>query len=191
MGTRADQKERTREEILASAFQRLRTHGIGGASVAEVMKGAGLTVGGFYAHFDSKETLVGTSVREGLRRTWSALMAHAGQGGEALVPVVRRYLSATHRDHPEQGCVLPAVVSEAGGAGEPLRDAIAGELTAWADALGSHLDGAPGSRRQRALGALAMMVGGLALARAVRGTKLSDEILAACRERALVALRDG
>ncbi|MDC0668318.1 TetR/AcrR family transcriptional regulator [Nannocystis radixulma] len=184
MTVRTEQKERTRQDILASANRLLRERGIAGASVAEVMKGAGLTVGGFYAHFESKEALVAASLRESLRELWSGLVAAAGKlrGVEAVSFVVRRYLSRSHRDHPCEGCPLPAVVADVAQAGEPVRDALALELGDYAEALGECIaDDSPASR-QRALALIALMYGGLSLSRALKGTPTSEELLKACRD---------
>lgn len=191
MSTRAEQKERTRKDILASAIRLVRARGINGTSVAEVMKGAGLTVGGFYAHFDSKEALVGASLRESMRELWSALLAStpAAKGLEGLEPVLRRYLSRAHRDNPSEGCPLPAVTAEVAQAGPPVRDAVAEELAVYAEALGERFPGGKRERRARALATIALMHGGLNLARALKGTPLSDEVLEACRDYARAALR--
>jgi TetR/AcrR family transcriptional regulator, transcriptional repressor for nem operon len=191
LSTRAEQKERTRQDILASAIRLLRERGISGASVAEVMKGAGLTVGGFYAHFDSKEALMGASLRASMRTMWSPLLEATRElpGREALDVLLRRYLSRAHRDHPAQGCPLPAVVGDVAQAGEPVREALAAELEDYAAALGEQLPGAPAERRQHALATVALLYGGLSLARALEGTPLSDDLLTACREYARAALR--
>ncbi|WAS95290.1 TetR/AcrR family transcriptional regulator [Nannocystis punicea] len=184
MTVRTEQKERTRQDILASATRLLRERGIGGASVAEVMKGAGLTVGGFYAHFESKEALVSASLRQSLRELWGGMVAGAGKlrGVEAVSFVVRRYLSRSHRDNPCEGCPLPAVVADVAQAGEPVREALAHELGDYADALAECIADDTAPNRQRALALLALMVGGLSLARALKGTPTSDEILKACRD---------
>ena len=181
MNVRSDQKERTRGDILASASRLLRERGIGGASVAEVMKGAGLTVGGFYAHFASKDELVDASLRHAMRQMWDQLLPTVGsaRGAEAVAAIVRRYLSRSHRDHPAEGCPLPAVVGDAAQASPMIRDALADELGRHADTLGALLHGE--RRRHQALALVALMYGGLGLARALAGTPLSDEILEACR----------
>lgn len=181
MNVRSDQKERTRADILASASRLLRERGIGGASVAEVMKGAGLTVGGFYAHFASKDELVDASLRHAMRQMWDQLLPTVGsaRGAEAVAAIVRRYLSRTHRDHPAEGCPLPAVVGDAAQASPMIRDALAEELGRNAETLGALLHG--DRRRHKALALVALMYGGLGLARALAGTPLSDEILEACR----------
>ncbi|KFE72025.1 TetR/AcrR family transcriptional regulator [Hyalangium minutum] len=192
MGIREEQKERTRQAILESAVRLLRERGISGASVAEVMKGAGLTVGGFYAHFDSKEALVGVALRQALGERWRQLLSVVqSSGSEALEVVLRRYLSRRHRDNPAEGCPLPSVVSEAAHAyaSPQARDALAEELETWAEGLGALLAGDKGLRRQRALGVIALLSGGLSLARALKGTPLSDEILEACRALGRAALR--
>lgn len=182
MTSRTEQKDRTRQDILASAARLLRERGIDGASVAEVMKGAGLTVGGFYAHFGSKDELVGATLRQSMRQRWDEMFAAMGpaRGVEAVGLLVRRYLSRSHRDHPAEGCPLPAVVGDAAQAAPVVREALADELVRNAEALGERLDGE--QRRQRALALVALMYGGLGLARALAGTPLSDEILKACRD---------
>lgn len=192
MGTRDDQKQRTREQILDSAARLLRERGISRASVAEVMAGAGLTVGGFYAHFDSKEALMGASLRRCIQQLWGALIAEAGpgKGAEALLPVLKRYLSRAHRDHPEQGCPIPAVLGDAAHGNVPVREVLEEQVTSAAEAMSAYLDGTPAKRRQRALATLALMYGGLSLARGLGATPLSDEVLKACVEYARTALRD-
>jgi TetR/AcrR family transcriptional repressor of nem operon len=180
--TKAEQKERTRRDILTSASRLLRERGIGGASVAEVMKGVGLTVGGFYAHFASKDDLVDASLRHSMRQMWGQLLPTVGaaRGAEAVAAIVRRYLSRAHRDHPAEGCPLPAVVGDVAQASPMVRDALADELGRNADTLGALLHGE--RRRAHALALVALMYGGLGLARALVGTPLSDEILKACRD---------
>ena len=194
MGIREERKGRTRQDILDSAMRLLRERGISGASVAEVMKGAGLTVGGFYAHFDTKEEMVGAALRQAMRDRWSQLLSVIqSSGAEALEVVLRRYLSRKHRDNPAEGCPLPAVVGEAAHshASAQARDALAAEFEAWAKGLAELLPGDKPLRRQRAVGVIALLFGGLSLARALKGTSLSDEILEACRALGRAALRGG
>lgn len=191
MSAKSEQKERTHETILASAARRLRLHGVSGASVAEVMHGAGLTVGGFYAHFRSKDELV----VETLERCGNEMRARLLAGLEEWAPpervemILRRYLSRTHREDVEGGCALPAFVGDVVTSGQH-RDALAHEITTLADAIEAHHPAiAAAPRRQRALAAIALMVGGLSLSRALRGTALSDEILKACRAYGRAAMR--
>lgn len=188
MNAKKERKAQTHETILESASRLLRTRGIAGASVAEVMKGAGLTVGGFYAHFASKEALVdATLARTGAAMRERLFAPVAGAPASART-ILGRYLSARHRDAGEQGCPLPAVVGEVGTTAGAHRDALARELEAIASELAAHV--APAARpRQIALGLAALMIGGLSLSRALRGTPLSDEVLGACRALGGLAVR--
>src|SRR5256712_13392988 len=116
MNAKAEKKERSHESILQSAARLVREKGISGAGVAEVMKGAALTVGGFYAHFSSKDELV----EETLRRTGATLrerpFARLDEKSEAdrAETILKRYLSPDHRDASTLACPLPAVVGEIG-----------------------------------------------------------------------------
>ncbi len=178
-------KDDSHRRILASAGTLLRERGINGTSVSEVMDGAGMTVGGFYAHFRSKEALVAETLRSALRESRARLAAAAGMrtGAEWVRAVSRAYLSRAHRDAPETGCPLPATAGEAALAGQEVREALAGELDLMAEDLAEQLReaGTPASRSE-ALALIATMAGGLTLARATNGTALSDEILKACRD---------
>src|ERR1700755_3006075 len=114
MTSKAEQKQHTNETILQSAARLLREKGISGARVADVMKGAGLTVGGFYAHFASKEALIDTTLRRTSRELRARLFGKLDPVPDAdrAEVVVKRYLSAAHRDDITGGCSLPAVVGE-------------------------------------------------------------------------------
>lgn len=191
MNAKLERKERSHETILASAGRLLRARGISGARIAEVMQGAGLTVGGFYAHFGSKEDLV----RETLRRLGAEHRARLFGGleekpeADRAEVVLKRYLSAAHRDAPDQGCPFPAVVGEIATTAPEHREALAREVDAFADELAPLLPGKGASGRGLALGLVALMVGGLGLARALRGTELSDDVLRACRALGAAAVR--
>jgi TetR/AcrR family transcriptional regulator, transcriptional repressor for nem operon len=179
-----EQKERTHERILASAARLVRTRGISGARVADVMAAAGLTVGGFYAHFSSKEALVD----EALRRSASLLRAHLfekldDKPKDARAEVVlKRYLSTTHRDELERGCPFPAVISEIATSAPEHAPVVAEQVEAFLAELTPLLPKKRGlERRHLAIGLLTLMYGGLGLARALKGTPLSDDVIKACR----------
>jgi TetR/AcrR family transcriptional repressor of nem operon len=188
-GARMEQKGRTREAIVREAGRSLRLRGIAGSTVAEVMKAAGLTVGGFYAHFQSKEELLAEAMRATGRQLWQRVLDDTdGQPPLARArAAVSEYLSERHRDGPESGCLMPATGPEVAREGPPYRPVFAAGLTGFADELAALL-GSDGQARQRALGVIATMYGGLSLARAVGKGKLSSEILAAARTLALAAL---
>ena len=193
MSAKSEQKERTRAAIVASACRLLRERGIDGARVADVMGAAGLTVGGFYAHFANKDALLD----EALRRTAAEMRARlVARIEDKPLPargevVLKRYLSPAHRDDPASGCPLPAVVGAIATAAPEHRGVLAEELGRLADAISAELPPERGGRRGAALGMIALMYGGLSLARAVRGTELSDEILRACRAFGKAALDVG
>lgn len=184
--SRVEQKAETREGILTSAARLVRQKGIGGASVEAVMRGAGLTVGGFYAHFRSKEALVDAA----LERTMSQSRERLFKSLEADPPqtrlerIVRRHLCPAQRDAGHEGCPLPAVVGEVATTAPEHAEVLEHELTRFADELAQNLP-PDSARRSHALGLIALMYSGLSLARAVRGTALSDELLKACRAFAL------
>lgn len=186
--SKAERWAATHAEIRAAAARLLRTRGLRLPSVAEVMQAARRTVGGFYGHWDSKEALFADALRDTMRGNWARLaeLARGDTPRERLAALVRRYLSRAHRDTPEVGCPLPSTLSDVAVLGEPYRGVVAEELGEFVAIL-ERDTGALGGR-QTALGLLAVMVGGLSLARATQGTPLSDAVLAASRALALAAL---
>jgi TetR/AcrR family transcriptional repressor of nem operon len=193
MTSKAEQKQHTNETILTSAARLLREKGISGARVADVMKGAGLTVGGFYAHFASKEALIDTTIRRTGREMLERLFARLDTkpAADRAEIILKRYLSAAHRDNLVAGCPLPAVVGEIATTAPEHAQMLGSELDNFAAQLEPYLPAhATMPHRQVALATLALMYGGLALARAVRGTELSDEIIRACRAFGRLIARD-
>lgn len=192
MNAKADQKERTHSTILESASRLLRAKGISGARVADVMKGAGLTVGGFYAHFASKEALVDDALRLTATRMRARLFAglDAKPEGDRAEVLLKRYLSTAHRDDREGGCPFPAVIGEVATTAPEHAEVLAEQVDAFAAELQAFLPTNDElSRRHLALGLFALMYGGLGLARALRGTDLSDDVIKACRAFGRFALR--
>jgi len=188
MNAKAERKERSHQSILESAARLVREKGISGARVADVMQGADLTVGGFYAHFSSKDELVD----EALRRTGAALrdglfarIEEKPESARAEV-ILKRYLSAAHRDALTLGCPLPAVVGEISTSAPQHGKVLGAQIQTLASGLAKHLP--PGSRLM-AIGLVSLMYGGLSLARALKGSDLSDEVLRACRALGVAAIR--
>ncbi len=185
MSAKAEQKERSHETILQSASRLLREKGIAGARVADVMEGAGLTVGGFYAHFGSKKDLIDGALRltgEGLRERLFAGLEEKPASARAEV-ILKRYLSVRHRDETLRGCPLPAVVGEVGTTAPEYGPVLEEQIGRLAGALETHLETPRGevSPKQLSIALVALMYGGLSMARALRGTPMSEEILKACR----------
>jgi TetR/AcrR family transcriptional regulator, transcriptional repressor for nem operon len=184
MNAKVEKKQRSHSTILESAARLVRERGISGARVADVMKGAGLTVGGFYAHFSTKEALVDEALRKTSAALRDGLFARLDEKPEEARAevVLKRYLSAAHRDATAMGCPLPAVAGEVGTTAPEHIPVVVEQIEAMVRGLAERLPPAgilP--RRQLAIGLVALMVGGLTLARATRGTPLSDEVLRACR----------
>src|SRR3954470_10441351 len=180
-----DHKARTRERILEEAAKAIRASGPAGVSVGGLMKKAGLTHGGFYAHFGSKEDLVAEAIAHmfGGPYTNFAALTEGKPPAEALASYVDFYLSPRHRDARDRGCPLPALSGDLarmpasararfGEGVERLRAAIAGLLTAMGRDDPDTL----------AASAIAEMVGAIALARATDDAARSEEILAATRK---------
>jgi TetR/AcrR family transcriptional repressor of nem operon len=180
MNQKTRQKQNSREAIAASAATLLRERGIKASSVMDVMKGAGLTVGGFYNHFDSKEELFVETLQNVASSTWDNFLKSAnGDSPRArTLNVIRRYLSRKHRDDKETGCLLPTTAPEVAREGGPYRSALAKELSAFVNSFANMIDAGVESR-ERALGLIALMYGALSLSRAVADTRLSDEFLRA------------
>ena len=194
MNAKVERKERSHESILQSAARLVREKGISGARVADVMKGAALTVGGFYAHFASKDELIDEALRRTASTLRERLFARLDEKPERdrAEVVLKRYLSADHRDAATLGCPLSAVVGEVGTTAPQHGAIVAEQLEALVQGLAGHLPvGGIAPRRSLAIGLVALMYGGLSLSRAVRGTDLSDEVLRACRAFGAAAVRGG
>ena len=180
----ANHKAKTRQRILDAAHRLLKRHGYGGVGIDAIMAEAGLTRGGFYAHFASKEALFAEVVAEAV---WLAGMAEAGRGsgGARARRAIRAYLSRAHRDNPAEGCPIAALLQDVSLAGPQVRDAFVAAIGRLAAQLARNLtdDGATDAAvvRDKVLATIALSVGGLMLSRAAGDAPLSDEILGACR----------
>ena len=194
MNQKTKQKQKSREAISTSAAALLRQRGIKASSVMDVMKGAGLTVGGFYNHFASKEELFVETLRNASSANWDHLLksAKGDSPRSRTLSVVRQYLSSKHRDNKETGCLLPSAAPEVAREGEPYRSALEKELSGLVSSLADMLDGGVESR-EKALGLIALMYGALSLSRAVADTRLSNEFLRAGKKLAeeVLAGEDG
>jgi TetR/AcrR family transcriptional repressor of nem operon len=170
--------EANRAALVQAASALIRERGTAGLTLDGVAARAGLTHGGFYKQFASKDALIVEAIGEAARERREAVAeVSAGEGGRAAL--LDWYLSAEHRDEPASGCVVAGLAGEAsvdphGALGDGFRVALDDLLAARADSTGD---------RATALADVALMVGALELARATAGTPLSDELLAAARAR--------
>jgi TetR/AcrR family transcriptional repressor of nem operon len=170
-----------RERIIRTAARLFREKGFDGVGVADLMKSAGLTHGGFYGHFASKNELAATACDNALmksRERWAAI-AEAG-GGEALEKMVRSYLSEAHRDKPGSGCALAALGPDAARQDAAIRRSLTEGLKGLVEILEQVLGGrSDADRHQAALAVMAEMVGAVMLSRMVDDEDMSKAILEA------------
>jgi TetR/AcrR family transcriptional repressor of nem operon len=177
--TRA-QAEENRERILDNAAQLFRERGFDGVGLNDLMQSAGLTRGGFYGHFESKDDLAAQATRRALqtnREQWKQ------QADHSLQAWVRTYLSDAHRDHPGAGCGLVALAGDAARGGPAVKEAFGEGVDSLTQTLQRGMPAATaGERREQALALLSTLVGSLLLSRAVGDTGLSRELREAARK---------
>ncbi len=181
MGASKESKSKSHERIVEVAAQRIRESGTESPGVAEIMSAAGLTHGGFYKHFSSREELIEQALRRALSDGEEAMGEIAGQAEDPLGAFVDWYLSAEHRDGPGSGCGVACLGSDVSRGSERLRDAYGAQVERYIEQFAALLGGGPGSRRQAEL-AVSSLVGALVLARGVADQELSGEILETVRD---------
>lgn len=191
-----EQKKLNREKIVGAAAEGFKARGLDGIGIEELMKNAGMTHGGFYNHFSSKEDLALEVLRQGFTTSLDAVAAirgaHPRSARAALHDIVDTYVTAFHRDHPESGCTSSALVSDAARHGAATqteyRRGLEGYISAFTELLlerarqaGAELE--PTQAREQAIAFFSQMVGALVLSRAVAeaAPELSDEVLNANR----------
>jgi TetR/AcrR family transcriptional repressor of nem operon len=175
-------KQETRRKVVRAAAAAVRAKGPDAMGVAEIMAEAGLTHGGFYAHFPSKEALVAAAVEEAFAqsRRHFARVSEGMSPREALGAFIDAYVSLDHRDHPQRGCPVSALANDLPRQGPLVRKAFDSGVQAMVDRLQAWL---PGEDRSLASSIVAEMAGAVALARAVSDESLAGELLAASRSR--------
>jgi len=183
-----EHKQETHDRIVKRASVRLREKGAHGIGVADLMKEAGLTHGGFYAHFDSREALVieAFTYASGRSREYWRKMAEQTPEDKRLAFIVDAYLNAAHRDDPGHGCAIASLGAEIAREGPRTRKAFSTELEHMIDLIADQIQGVPRkTARKQATATLATIVGALVMARIAGSGEFSDEIMAAGREAAL------
>jgi TetR/AcrR family transcriptional repressor of nem operon len=179
MGSSQAEKQASHKRIVEAAAAQIRRDGIDAVRVSELMREAGLTHGGFYRHFDSREQLIeeaiDTALTEGSRRTDTA----AGvDRGAALAQIIEGYLSKAHRDNPQAGCGVAALPADVSRGGSRARQAYGQQVRRYIDRLvGLVAPAEPDPKRDEAVLILSALVGAVSMARAVDDAELSDEIL--------------
>jgi AcrR family transcriptional regulator len=180
---RIEQKRETRRRVLASATEAIAERGLKTPSVNEVMGAAGLTVGGFYAHFENRDAMLLEaldSMLNGKLALWLEQLPDAA-GRERRQLAARGYLSRKHRDGEFERCPLPKLLGELDRVDPRFRALVADHIEQWAAALIGSDECGSDDAKQRALGAIATMVGAMTLARALGPTEQSDQLLRAAK----------
>src|SRR5256885_992105 len=174
-----EQAAQHRERIVEAAAQRFRERGFEGIGVADLMKEAGLTHGGFYGHFSSKEELIAEASARALARSladWSKVADRAS--GDPLSAVASVYLSRRHRDNAGAGCLLAALGPDVSRQGRAVQHTVTDYVRSAFDFPATLVPGrSNATKRRKAIGAYATLVGAMVLARAVDDPALSQEVL--------------
>jgi len=183
-----EHKQETHARIVKKASVQLREKGAHGIGVADLMKEAGLTHGGFYAHFDSREALVIEAFGYAMDRAterWRTLAAETPVE-KRLSTIVDSYVSTVHRDDPGRGCAVPTLGAEIARESAKTRKAFSGKLEQLIEVMAEQIPHVPRKvARKQAMGMMATMMGALVMSRVAGNGELSDEILAAGREAAM------
>lgn len=189
-----EHKQETHARIVRKASVRLREKGAHGVGVADLMKEAGLTHGGFYAHFASREALLAEAFAYAMDRStehWRELIDQTAPE-KRLAVIAEAYLAMPHRDDPGHGCAIVALGAEIARESPKTRRAFSGKIDQMIELMADQIAGVPRkTARKQAIATLATMAGTLLLARIAGTGELSDEILKAGREAAIERARGG
>lgn len=176
------QAAENRERILDVAAQLFREKGFDGIGIADLMKSAGLTHGGFYNQFASKEDLAAQATARAIEQNGEYWAKVFDSEADPWRVYVERYLSSAHRDNPGNGCTFAALGAEAHRHDPAVAKAFTEGLQQTFDRLEAVVpEMGPGTSRQRAITAMAALVGALVMARAVDNPDFSGEIVDAVR----------
>ncbi len=179
MGYSKAQKTRTHKRIVSIASKRFREKGLAGFGIAELMKEAGLTVGGFYKHFGSRDDLVAEAVNSAFGG-WQRRLDAAESGGPSvsLAKLIDEYLNETHRDNPGSGCAFSALAPEIARSDKRTRSLTSEQVRSDVQLIATLLPGRDKrAARSRAILIFSALVGAMSLARAASDEALSREIL--------------
>ena len=179
MGHSRAEKAKTHRHIVSIASKKFREEGLAGVGIAELMKEAGLTVGGFYKHFDSRDDLVAEAVSSAFG-SWQRRVDAAKSGGPSvsLAKLIDDYLSEAHRDNPGTGCAFSALAPEIARSDKKTRAVTSEQIRNDTQLIAGLLpDQGKRTARSTAIVTFSALVGAMSLARAVSDEALSREIL--------------
>lgn len=178
-------KAAIRRKIVQDASRRVRAEGLTGAAVSAVMRDAGLTHGGFYKHFESKDQLLMESLRASFREMADALARVGEQSppGAAWKEIVKTYLSPEHCDHAERGCPLAALAPELARAHKPMKVRILGEIRKYKSRMLPFMPGRRAADKERSfMVIISTMLGAVAIARILPDRAARASVLASARD---------
>jgi TetR/AcrR family transcriptional regulator, transcriptional repressor for nem operon len=183
MGHSQAQKAETHRRVVRAAAGRLRARGLDGVKVAELMKAVGLTHGGFYNHFASREALAAEALVEAFAEDEARLTRLGRRAGKPpLEALFDAYLTESHRDMPAAGCATAALAGDVGRAGGRLKALLSWQIGRYRRRLMRLVGGEPERARRKAALAMSAMAGALILARAMDDPAQSAELLADVRD---------
>ena len=185
MRYKPEHKVEVHQKIVKDASRRLRAEGLGGAGVAAVMRDTGLTHGGFYKYFGSKDALLVESLGEAFRQIADYLSqaVEQSQPGTAWKTIVEAYLSPEHCDHAEWGCPLAALGSELARADPSMKAQILGELMKYKSRMLPFMPGRRVADKERAFFAIfSTMIGAIEMARVLPEAAMRAKVLASARD---------
>ena len=185
MRYRPEHKAATHQKIVRDASRRVRAEGLNGAAVAVVMSDTGLTHGGFYKHFESKDDLLLESLREGFREIIDTLVHTAEQSPpeEAWKAIVKTYLRPEMCDHPERGCPMTALAPELARAGRKMKPQIVAELVNYKSRMVPFMPGRRITDKERSFFAIfSTMIGAVEIARLLPERAMREKVLGNVRD---------
>src|SRR4029077_5338100 len=185
MRYRPGHKAEIHQKIVKDASQRVRAKGLNGAAVAAVMRDTGLTHGGFYKHFESKDELLIESLKESFRDIINTLVRAAEQSspGEAWRAIVKTYLRPEMCDHPEHGCPLATLAPELARADKRMKPQIVAELVNNKSRMLPFMPGRRTADKERAFFAIfSTMIGAIEIARMLPGPATREKVLGSTRD---------
>ena len=177
-------KGEVHHNIVQDASQRVRAEGLNGAAVAAVMRDTGLTHGGFYKHFASKDDLLVESLSAAFREITETLVqaAERSKPGDAWKAIVKAYLRPEMCEHPERGCPVAALAPELARATQRMKPQIVAELVSYKNRMVPFMPGRRAADRERAFFAIfSTMIGTVAIARMLPNSAMRESVLANAR----------
>jgi len=180
-----EHKAEIHQKIVKDASRRIRTEGLTGAAVSAVMRDAGLTHGGFYKHFESKDELLIESLGEAFREIADSLVQAAEQSHseEPWKAIVKTYLTLEYCDHAEHGCPLATLAPEMARVDKEMRGQILAELVKYRDRMIPFMPGRRTTDKERAFFQIfSTMVGATEIARMLPGPEMREKVLANARD---------